>query len=87
MTLHFVPAGGTLASLNLLQISLAGAVGHIRLNRPDKRNAVNDALVLQLRSALEQMPDADFRNLIWYILAPPQEGPLTPEKRAALGGK
>lgn len=58
MTLTFQPAGGTLASLNLLQISIAGAVGHIRLNRPDKRNAVNDALVLQLRSALEQMPDA-----------------------------
>jgi putative heme-binding domain-containing protein len=36
---------------------------------------------------LEQMPDADLRNLIWYILAPPQEGPLTPEKRAALGGR
>ncbi len=36
---------------------------------------------------LEQMPDADFRNLVWYILAPPQEGPLTPEKRAALGGR
>ncbi len=28
---------------------------------------------------LEQMPDADFRNLIWYILNPPQDHrPLTP---------
>ncbi|MCC7377338.1 MAG: c-type cytochrome [Verrucomicrobiales bacterium] len=35
---------------------------------------------------LEQMPDADFRNLIWYILAPPQEGPLTPQKRESLIG-
>ena len=34
---------------------------------------------------LEQMPDADFRNLIWYLLAPPQEGPLTKEKREKLG--
>ncbi len=28
---------------------------------------------------LEQMPDADFRNLIWYILNPPQDHrPMTP---------
>ncbi len=37
---------------------------------------------------LEQMPDADFRNLIWYILAPPQDGkPLTPERRKELIGE
>ncbi|MBL9137809.1 MAG: dehydrogenase [Verrucomicrobiales bacterium] len=35
---------------------------------------------------LEQMPDADFRNLIWYILAPPQDGPLTPQRRQSLIG-
>lgn len=36
---------------------------------------------------LEQMPDADFRNLIWYILAPPEDGkPLTPERRKELIG-
>lgn len=35
---------------------------------------------------LEQMPDADFRNLIWYILAPPQEGPLTDQRRRELSG-
>jgi putative heme-binding domain-containing protein len=36
---------------------------------------------------LEQMPDEDFRDLIWFILSPPQEGSLTPEKRKALVGK
>lgn len=35
---------------------------------------------------LDQMPDAEFRNLIWYILAPPREGPLTKEKRERLSG-
>ena len=36
---------------------------------------------------LEQMPDADFRNLIWYILAPPQDGkPLTPARKKELLG-
>ncbi|HVY69899.1 MAG TPA: PVC-type heme-binding CxxCH protein, partial [Verrucomicrobiae bacterium] len=36
---------------------------------------------------LEQMPEADFRNLIWYILNPPQDKkPLTPERRKELIG-
>ncbi len=30
------------------------------------------------------LPDDQFRNLIWYILAPPEEGPLTQEKKALL---
>ncbi len=37
---------------------------------------------------LDQMPDADFRNLIWFILAPPQDGkPLTPQRRKELIGE
>jgi putative membrane-bound dehydrogenase-like protein len=36
---------------------------------------------------LEQMPDEDFRNLIWFILAPPQDGkPLNDERRKELIG-
>lgn len=35
---------------------------------------------------LEQMPDAEFRDLVWYILAPPQDGPLTDARRRALVG-
>ena len=35
---------------------------------------------------LEQMPDADFRDLIWYILNPPQDNrPLTAELKKQLG--
>ena len=30
------------------------------------------------------LPDDVFRDLVWYMLAPPEEGPLTPEKKAAL---
>ena len=30
------------------------------------------------------LPDDQFRSLIWYLLAPPEEGPLTPEKKEAL---
>lgn len=36
---------------------------------------------------LEQMPDQDFRNMIWYLLNPPEDGrPLTPELRRQLIG-
>ena len=36
---------------------------------------------------LEQIPDADFRNLIWYILNPPQDNrPMTPQLRKELIG-
>jgi hypothetical protein len=30
------------------------------------------------------LPDDQFRSLIWYILAPPEEGPLTKEKKEEL---
>lgn len=28
-----------------------------------------------------ELPDEQFRDLVWYILAPPEEGPLTKEKK------
>ncbi len=30
------------------------------------------------------LPDEVFRNLAWYVLAPPEEGPLTKEKKKML---
>ncbi len=30
------------------------------------------------------LPDDVFRNLVWYVLSPPEEGPLTPEKKKML---
>jgi putative membrane-bound dehydrogenase-like protein len=37
---------------------------------------------------LEQMPDEDFRNMIWYILNPPQDNrPMTPALRRELIGE
>jgi enoyl-CoA hydratase/carnithine racemase len=46
----------TLRSLDLLQIESRGAVLHVRLNRPEKRNAVSDALVTQLHTAFVNLP-------------------------------
>ncbi len=56
MTLVFRPATGLLAALDLLEIGLAGPVAHLRLNRPAKRNAINDTLVQQLQTALVNLP-------------------------------
>jgi enoyl-CoA hydratase/carnithine racemase len=59
MTLpSFIPAVGPLAALDLLRIETAGAIAHLRLNRPAKRNAINDALIAQLHTAFVNWPEA-----------------------------
>ena len=45
-----------LAALDLLRIESRGAVLHLRLNRPAKRNAINDPLVAQLHTAFVNLP-------------------------------
>jgi enoyl-CoA hydratase/carnithine racemase len=57
-SLSFVPATGALAALDLLRIEFAGPVAHLRLARPAKRNAMNDALVAQLHRAFVDWPDS-----------------------------
>ena len=53
----FTPAAGLLATLPLLDISTRGAIAHVRLNRPAKRNALSDPLIQQLHTALLNLPD------------------------------
>ena len=63
MILDFTPADGTLATLDLLRIELAGPVAHLRLARPSKRNALNDTLVRQLHTAFVHWP-AEVRAVV-----------------------
>jgi enoyl-CoA hydratase/carnithine racemase len=56
MTLAFQPAVGLLAQLTLLRVELSGPVVHLRLNRPDKRNAINGTLVRELQTAFANLP-------------------------------
>ena len=56
MTQIFTPAVGALAALDLLRIEHGDAVTHVRLNRPAKRNALNDTLVAQLQEAFTGLP-------------------------------
>ena len=58
MSTDFLPITGMLAELTLLKIETAGAIGHVRLHRPEKRNAINDTLVRQLQTAFINMPDS-----------------------------
>jgi (methylthio)acryloyl-CoA hydratase len=60
MSTAFVPAAGLLAGLPLLQVTLSadgGRVAHLRLNRPAKRNALNDSLIQQLHTAFVNLPE------------------------------
>jgi (methylthio)acryloyl-CoA hydratase len=59
----FEPASGLLAALDLLRIRIAGPLLHIELARPEKRNAINDALVAQLHTAFVNLP-ADTRAAV-----------------------
>ncbi|HVJ60203.1 MAG TPA: enoyl-CoA hydratase-related protein, partial [Burkholderiaceae bacterium] len=56
MSPAFQPATGLLAGLDLLAIEIAEPIAHVKLNRPAKRNAVNDTLVLQLQTAFINLP-------------------------------
>jgi (methylthio)acryloyl-CoA hydratase len=50
------PLAPALASLRLLEVSFADTVVHLRLNRPAKRNAINDALIAELHTAFANLP-------------------------------
>jgi enoyl-CoA hydratase/carnithine racemase len=52
-----------LAGLRLLEVARDGAVVHLRLNRPQKRNAINDALIAELHTAFVNLP-ADARAVV-----------------------
>ncbi len=58
MPATFGAATGLLAQLDLLRITQRGAVVHVRLNRPAKRNAISDTLVAQLQTAFVNLPEA-----------------------------
>ena len=52
----FEPVAGLLSTLELLRISMAQNVVHMRLNRPAKRNALSDPFIQQLHTAFIHLP-------------------------------
>jgi enoyl-CoA hydratase/carnithine racemase len=55
---NFTPATGLMATLDLLRIEHSEAVTHLRLMRPAKRNAINDALIAQIHTAAIHLPES-----------------------------
>jgi enoyl-CoA hydratase/carnithine racemase len=56
MKLDFLAAGERLAQLSMLRIETAGPIVHLQLNRPAKRNAINDELIAQIHTAFANLP-------------------------------
>lgn len=54
---QFVPVSGLLSTLELLQVAVSGSLLLVRLNRPAKRNALNDTMIAQLRTVFTQLPE------------------------------
>lgn len=58
MTTPLQPATGVLAELPMLRVESNGPIVHLRLNRPEKRNAINTEMVRQLHTAFIHLPQA-----------------------------
>lgn len=56
MKLDFRAAGERLSQLSMLRVETAGSIVHLRLNRPAKRNAINDELIAQIHTAFANLP-------------------------------
>jgi putative heme-binding domain-containing protein len=68
-----------------VRLLMAGGVEEV-LSKADVKSLVATENSV-MPEGLEQMPDADFRNLIWFILAPPEDGkPLDEGRRRELMG-
>ncbi len=56
MTTELRPMEGLLGQLTMLRVETDGPIVHLRLNRPDKRNALNETLVRELQTAFVNLP-------------------------------
>ncbi len=61
---RFDPPSGPLSGLNLVRLERSGAILHLRLNRPAKRNSVSDEMLRQIHTVFLNLP-ADVRVLIF----------------------
>ena len=53
----FTPAAGLLGSFSMLKVEFSDAVAHLRLNRPQKRNAISDEFLKEIHTAIINLPD------------------------------
>ena len=65
-------------------VKLLGAGGAAQVVPRDQIASLTNTKQSLMPMGFGGLPDTAFRDLIWYILAPPEEGPLTPEKKKLL---
>lgn len=46
-----------MTTYQFIEFSVENGIGHLRLNRPEKKNAINDALCLEIEHAFINLPD------------------------------
>src|SRR5258708_22378156 len=51
---------------NVLKIGVEGELAYIALNRPEKRNAINQAMLRALPEALDELDRPEVRAIILY---------------------
>src|SRR5260370_11438093 len=51
---------------NVLKIRVEGELAYIALNRPEKRNAINQAMLRAIPEALDELDRPDVRAIIIY---------------------
>ncbi|WP_397384243.1 c-type cytochrome, partial [Prosthecobacter sp.] len=65
-------------------VKLLGAGGAAQIVPRDQVATLTNTKQSLMPMGFGNLPDTAFRDLIWYVLAPPEEGPLTKEKKDLL---
>ena len=65
-------------------IKLLAAGGAVQVVPRDQVAKLENTHQSLMPMGFGNLPEAAFRDLIWYVLSPPEEGPLTQEKKALL---
>ena len=66
------------------RVKLLGAGGSAQVVPRDQIATLTNTKQSLMPMGFGNLPDAAFRDMMWYLLAPPEEGPLTPEKKKLL---
>ncbi|MBL9179422.1 MAG: c-type cytochrome [Verrucomicrobiaceae bacterium] len=65
-------------------VKLLGAGGAAQIVPRDQIASLTNTKQSLMPVGFGNLPDTAFRDMMWYILAPPEEGPLTKEKKELL---
>ena len=65
-------------------VKLLGAGGAAQIVPRDQVATIANTKQSLMPMGFGNLPDTAFRDLVWYVLAPPEEGPLTKEKKDLL---